>query len=148
MLSSALARPFWFIFLRASATSVHVGDPRLRCLCSHASTISIMHCCGLVSNWPLMSSSMEGGRSKASPRSNHMGVTSRSCISKLSRFTNSSGGKGEKLTAMTRSLWQKLDNPNYGTTLIEALFCRCSIVHSFCHIIIKQKMGGGLLERG
>ena len=70
-----------------------------------------------------MSSSMEGGRSKASPRSNHMWVTSRSCISKLSRFTNSSGGKGGKggkLTAMT-------DNPNDGTTLIEALSYRRSI---------------------
>ena len=92
--SSASAMSLRAICLRACATSHHVGLPWCMCLISQESSISTMHCCGSDWYWPLMSSSMEGGRPNASPSSLYMEFTCFSWISRLSRLTLSSRGEG------------------------------------------------------
>ena len=99
MFSSASASQVCFIFRRPAAKSVHVGLPTCICLVIHESTISTMHCSGLALHWSLMSSSMESGTSRASPRLYHMAFTLCSWISRTSRFNSSSGGEGEKCSS-------------------------------------------------
>jgi len=92
--SSASAMSLRAICLRACATSHQVGLPWCMCLISQESSISTMHCWGSDWYWPLMSSSMEGGRPSASPSSLHMEFTCFSWISRLSKLTLSSRGEG------------------------------------------------------
>ena len=90
-----LANSDSWIWVRASATSLHVGLVRL---CNHWSSTSTLHCSGSAEWWEVMSLSLRFGTPSASPSWYHL-VMSTCCnwIRRLSRFTLLSEREGKKI---------------------------------------------------